>query len=62
MKEGRYIDAHRSPCHPGNTPLQAARDLYYIHAKLREEAVITGLKQSGYFRRFVELSTVPRVR
>lgn len=43
-----------------NTPVQAARDLYYIHAQLVEEAAIVG--QGNYFTRFVELFTIPRVR
>ncbi|TDZ49863.1 Polyol transporter 5 [Colletotrichum trifolii] len=50
-----------------NTPLQAARDLYYIHALLLEdEAKLVrdaGLKTTGsLLTRFVELFTIPRVR
>ena len=60
IKKGRYIDAFRSLCRLRNTPLQAARDLYYIHAQLLEEAEIIG--RSNYFSRFIELFTIPRVR
>lgn len=62
MKKQRYQDAYTSLCRLRNTPLQAARDLYYIHAQLREEAAIAGPKQSNYFKRFFELFTIPRVR
>lgn len=49
-----------------NTPLQAARDLYYIHAQLEMEKKM--IRESGFsksdnmFVRFVELFTVPRLR
>ena len=42
------------------SPVQAARDLYYIHAQLQVEAEIVG--QSNYISRFAELFTIPRVR
>lgn len=60
IKKGRYADAFKSLCRLRNTPLQAARDLYYIHAQLLEEADIIG--HSNYLTRFVELFTIPRVR
>ena len=60
IKKGRYADAFKSLCRLRNTPLQAARDLYYIHAQLIEEAEIIG--QSNYVTRFIELFTIPRVR
>ncbi|KAL8745458.1 MAG: hypothetical protein Q9190_002395 [Brigantiaea leucoxantha] len=60
IKKGRYPDAFRSLCRLRNTPLQAARDLYYIHAQITEEADIIG--KSNYLVRFVELFTIPRVR
>lgn len=49
-----------------NSPLQAARDLYYIHAQIKMEKRL--LRESEFTRggntlaRFLELFTVPRVR
>lgn len=60
IKKGRYADAYRSLLRLRNTPIQAARDLYYIHAQIEEEATIIG--KSNYFTRFFELFTIPRVR
>ena len=60
MKKDRYHDAYRSLVKLRNTPLQAARDLYYIHAQLSIEAELIG--QSNYISRFIELFTIPRVR
>ena len=60
IKKGRYFDAYKSLCRLRNTPLQAARDLYYIHAQIIEESEIIG--QSTYVTRFIELFTIPRVR
>lgn len=60
IKKGRYKDAFKSLCRLRNTPLQAARDLYYIHAQLLEEAAIIG--HNNYVTRFIELFTIPRVR
>lgn len=60
MKKGRYAKAYRSLCRLRNTPLQAARDLYYVHAQLSIESEIIG--KSNYVTRFIELFTIPRVR
>ncbi|MCJ1411395.1 hypothetical protein MMC19_005484 [Ptychographa xylographoides] len=60
IKKNRQADAFKSLCRLRNTPLQAARDLYYIHAQLVEEAAIIGT--SNYVTRFIELFTIPRVR
>ncbi|KAI4235958.1 MAG: hypothetical protein L6R40_006326 [Gallowayella cf. fulva] len=60
LKKGQYQKAFQSLCRLRNTPLQAARDLYYIHAQLTEEADIIG--KSNYVTRFIELFTIPRVR
>ena len=60
IKKGRYVNAFQSLCRLRNTPLQAARDLYYIHAQIQEEADIIG--KSNYVTRFIELFTIPRVR
>jgi hypothetical protein len=47
-------------------PIQAARDLYYAHALLRQEELIireSGVSQNGnFFTRFIELFTIPRIR
>jgi hypothetical protein len=60
IKKGRYHDAFESLCRLRNSRLQAARDLYYIHAQLAvEREVVT---KSNYLMRFVELFTIPRVR
>jgi MFS family permease len=60
MKKGRYHDAYRSLLKLRNHPLQAARDLYYIHAQLAIEADV--IRGSNYIKRFTELFTIPRVR
>lgn len=60
IKKGRYGDAFNSLCRLRNTPLQAARDLYYIFAQIQEESDIIG--KSNYVTRFIELFTIPRVR
>lgn len=43
-----------------HTPLQAARDLYYIHTQVQIENHIIG--HSNYVTRFIQLFTIPRVR
>lgn len=60
MKKGRYAAAFTSLLRLRNTPLQAARDLYYVHAQLVEESAIIG--HSNYLTRFTELFTIPRIR
>lgn len=60
IKKGRYLDAFKSLIRLRNTHLQAARDLYYIHAQIIEESAIIG--ESNYVTRFIELFTIPRVR
>ncbi|KAF2246030.1 MFS transporter [Trematosphaeria pertusa] len=66
MKKRKYAKAYRSFLRLRNTPLQAARDLYYTHALLAQEEVLVreaGLKpESNFFTRFIELFTIPRVR
>jgi hypothetical protein len=48
------------------SPIQAARDLYYAHALLRQEDILVAesavSKNGNVFTRFVELATIPRVR
>lgn len=60
MKKGRYQQAYRSLLRLRNSPLQAARDLYYVHAQLIEEYAAIG--DSSYITRFAQLFTIPRVR
>jgi MFS family permease len=66
MKKRRLGKAYKSLVRLRNSPLQAARDLYFIHAQivyedtLLEESGLT--KTSNMFTRFVELFTIPRLR
>ncbi|KZL82664.1 sugar transporter [Colletotrichum incanum] len=66
LKKGRHVKAWGSLLRLRNTPLQAARDLYYIHSLLEYEETLvqkSGLKvTSNMFTRFVELFTIPRIR
>jgi hypothetical protein len=66
LKKGKYLKAYNSLLRLRNTPMQAARDLYYMHCLLEQEKVLveeSGLKASStVFTRFVELFTVPRIR
>ncbi|WWD16919.1 hypothetical protein CI109_101351 [Kwoniella shandongensis] len=60
MRKGRYQQAYRSLLRLRNSPLQAARDLYYVHRQLEEEYAAIG--HSNYLTRFTQLFTIPRVR
>ncbi|RMZ04857.1 hypothetical protein D0862_05177 [Hortaea werneckii] len=60
MKKNRYQKAYRSLLKLRHHPIQAARDLYYIHCQLQIEASIVG--KSNYVSRFTQLFTIPRVR
>ncbi|KAM6499149.1 Sugar transporter domain containing protein [Amanita muscaria] len=60
MKKGRYREAYKSFLRLRNSPLQAARDLYYVHRQLSEEFQL--FKGSTYITRFIELFTIPRIR
>ncbi|RDW82899.1 hypothetical protein BP5796_04390 [Coleophoma crateriformis] len=66
MKKGKVNKAYASLVRLRNTPLQAARDLYYIHAQLKYEEFLleeSGLAKTGnFFTRFIELFTIPRLR
>lgn len=66
LKKRRVAKAYRSLLKLRNTPLQAARDLYFIYAQLvYEDALLeaSGLsKTSNMFTRFIELFTIPRLR
>ncbi|KAF3799609.1 Solute carrier family 2 facilitated glucose transporter member 2 [Colletotrichum gloeosporioides] len=60
IKKNQYGNAMKSLLRLRNHPIQAARDLYYIHIQLQVEAEIIG--RSNYAKRFIELFTIPRVR
>ncbi|KAF7543369.1 hypothetical protein G7Z17_g10794 [Cylindrodendrum hubeiense] len=63
MKKNRYSDAMKSLLRLRNSPVQAARDLYYIHAQLEVEfEFIQFMGRGSYLNRFIELFTIPRVR
>jgi hypothetical protein len=60
MKKNRYQQAYKSLLKLRHHPLQAARDIYYIHCQLELEAQIVG--KNNYVTRFGQLFTIPRVR
>ncbi|KAI0397145.1 sugar transporter-domain-containing protein [Xylariaceae sp. FL0594] len=60
IKKGRYADAMKSLLKLRNDPIQAARDLYAIHAQLQVETRVIG--EAPYVTRFFELFTIPRIR
>jgi hypothetical protein len=66
MSKGRYHQAYKSLCRFRNTNLQAARELYYIHAQMQEEELLVAASgiavRANVFTRFLELFTIPRVR
>jgi len=60
IEKNKYPQAYRSLLRLRNDPLQAARDLYYIHSQLEIEKEIIG--KNNYFTRFSQLFIIPRVR
>ena len=66
LKKNRHSKAFKSLDRLRNTPLQAARDIYFIHAQLVQEELLieeSGLSvHSNFFTRFMELFTIPRIR
>ncbi|RMZ82071.1 hypothetical protein DV737_g2221, partial [Chaetothyriales sp. CBS 132003] len=66
MKKGKHAAAYNSLKRLRNSELQAARDLYYIHALLVHEEVLieeSGVGSNGnFFTRVIELLTIPRIR
>ena len=66
ISKGKYGKAYRSLLRLRNSPLQAARDLYFIQAQIAEEAVLVAeagfAKTDNLITRFVELFTIPRLR
>ena len=59
IKVGRFNRAFKSLCRLRNTNLQAARDLYYMHAQILEEEVYVN---RGCCSHIAELSTISHVR
>lgn len=65
IKKGRHAQAYKSLLRVRNTPLQAARDLYNIHAQVEAEKYLIeekGFQKDNFFTRAVELFSVPRIR
>ena len=66
MKKGRHAEAYKSLARLRNTPLQAARDLYFVHAQLIQEEILVEesavATHGNIFTRFIELFTIPRIR
>lgn len=66
IRKGKHAKAYRSLCRLRNTHLQAARDLYFIHAQLVQEELLVDemgiAKTDNFFTRFFELFTIARVR
>lgn len=58
MKKNRYLDAFASLRRLRNTDIQAARDLFYIHAQLKDE--LKDQEGKGYFTRLLGLFTMKR--
>ncbi|KAN0116412.1 major facilitator superfamily [Russula decolorans] len=57
ISKGRYVDAFESLKRLRRHPVQAARDLYYIHVLLEAEAELSRGRN-----RYLELFTIPRNR
>ncbi|ODH53555.1 hypothetical protein GX48_00388 [Paracoccidioides brasiliensis] len=60
IKKGRINKAYESLLSLRNHPIQAARDLYYMHSQIQIEESVAG--KSNYVTRFFQLFTIPRVR
>lgn len=66
ISKGRYMQAYKSLLRFRGTPIQAARELYYIHAQIQQEEILVAASgvavNANMFTRFVELFTIPRIR
>ncbi|KAI0145122.1 hypothetical protein GGR57DRAFT_494767 [Xylariaceae sp. FL1272] len=60
MKKNRYAKAWKSLMILRHNPIQAARDMYAVHAQIVIEQEILG--DTTYITRAIELFTVPRIR
>src|SRR6185436_1540132 len=58
--KNRYPKAWDSMIKLRHNPIQAARDIYYIHSQLVIEKEIVG--KNNYVTRFAQLFTIPRIR
>jgi hypothetical protein len=65
IKKNRYQQAYESLLRLRSSPLQAAGDLYYVHAQiLAKDTLIEAegfAKTNNLVTRFIELFTVPRI-
>lgn len=61
MKKGRYTEAYSSLQKLRWSELQAARDIFMIHAQLEAEKEIF-TTNGNTLKRFIELFTIPRIR
>ncbi|THX51176.1 MFS transporter [Aureobasidium pullulans] len=62
LPKGRHQAAYKSLLRVRNSPVQAARDLYYIHVQFEAEKAYLMERESNFLKRAVELFTVPRLR
>lgn len=66
MSKGRFRDAYKALCRFRNTEIQAARELYYIHAQMQEEELLVQAAgfnvKANMFTRFAEIFQIPRLR
>ncbi|KAJ8106316.1 hypothetical protein ONZ43_g7108 [Nemania bipapillata] len=60
IKKGRFPEAMASLLKLRNNPIQAARDLYSIHAQIQIESEVIG--EATYVTRFFDLFRIPRLR
>lgn len=60
------MKAYRALLRFRGTPIQAARELYYIHAQIQQEEILIAASgvavKANLFTRFIELFTIPRIR
>ena len=65
ISKKKYSKAYKSLLRLRNSPLQAARDLYFIQAQIVQEEVLIEeagfAKNANLFTRFIELFTIPRL-
>lgn len=65
IKKNKHAEAYKSLLRLRNSPLQAARDLYYIRSQLVAEELLIkakGFDNNNFLTRAVELFSVPRIR
>ena len=66
MSKGRHRKAYDSLCRFRNSHVQAAKELYYVHAQMQEEELLVAASgvatNANIFTRCLELFTIPRVR